>query len=368
MPFLLMMCLISANQEPRGSYLVRTAALLELCRADLPAMSSLAEQAAERLAKGRRLWAAGSPALVSEVCGRAGGLMMIRPLPSGELACGDVVLFFAGEGAERPAANGDGLVISFGAGGSLPDHALEAGVSSTVGMAASAWVFTGELIAALTRLSKMPVIYESIGAYGGFSRISEFKNGEVAWHENHSVKPVAAGVMGRAYIDSVRAMLRRIEKEHRRDLDKVGEWARSARSGGKRLYMYSMGHMFPDEIAKSDIGKLFRSGVWNAGFRNPRPDDEWRRGDLVVHVGYQHPPDDLLRRARTVGARAVYVCIVSHRDFTRDANVVRIDPMWDWADACVSLEGYDIPVLPVSGVINSAIAWEIRRVTLLPAS
>jgi hypothetical protein len=245
-------------------------------------------------------------------------------------------------------------------------------------------VFTGELIAALTRLGRMPVIYESIGAYGGQSRITQYKNGEIAWHEDHKVPKIEPGVLGGRYIDTVSAMLRRVEKEGRKDLDQAASWAREAR----RRYMLSMGHILPDEISKTEIGKLFDSATWDAGFRSPRPefvcDDDVSgfrsvpsskpdqveipkhpvgKGDFICHIGYQHPPDDLPRIASKCGARVVYVSLRSDRDFTRDKSVIWIDPMWDWPDACVPLEGYDIPILAASGVINASIAWEIYRLT-----
>jgi hypothetical protein len=37
--------------------------------------------------------------------------------------------------------------------------------------------------------------------------------------------------------------------------------------------------------------------------------------------------------------------------------------MWPWADAVVPLEGYDVPILPASGIVNAAVAWDIYRVT-----
>jgi len=240
-------------------------------------------------------------------------------------------------------------------------HAAETGVSPTLAEAACGWVFTGELVAALTRLGRMPVIYETIGAYGGNARIEQYKNGEIAWHEDLQVPKIEPGVLGGRYIDTVCLMLKRVEKEGRKDFDRAGVWSREARAGGKRLTMLSMGHIFPDEISSTEIGKLFSSAVWNAGFRHSRPEIACDRGDVIVHIGYQHPPDDLLRLAKKCGARAVYVSVRPDRDFTRDKDVIWIDPMWDWPDACVQLEGYDIPILAASGVINGSIAWEIYR-------
>lgn len=363
---LVSICLGSAAATPAGSYLARMVEALELYRRDLPATQPIADLAAQKLATGGKLWASGNPALVNEFCSRAGGIMMIRPLANNTSAPGDVVLHFSESGSSpdsTPAPN-KALVISFADSSQSADpvafctHAKQAGISPTLAMAACGWVFTGELIGALTRLGKMPVIYESIGGYGGYGRIQEYENGDISFHDKMIVHSVAPGVLGGRYIDAVSAILRRIEKEERKNIDRAGAWAHDA---NKRL-MYSMGHVFPDEISKTDIGKLFHSGTWDAGFRNlPKADDTLSPGDLMIHIGYQHPPSELLRRARTAGARSVYVSVRPDRDFISGKDVIWIDPMWDWLDACVTLENYDIPILPASGVVNGSIAWEIYR-------
>lgn len=359
------------------SYVLRLEMAMELCRADIAGMQPVAEQCAARLAKGgppkAALWAAGQPSLVSEISGRAGGLMMIRPLGENVLADGDVVLYTPEPSIPTPQSLKDAkaCVVVFGDPVGQTDwprfanHGAEAHISPTLANAIPAWIFTGELIAALTRLGKMPVIFESIGAYGGNARIQQYKNGEIAFHDDKTVSPVAAGVIGNRFVDIISAMLRRVEQEERAHLDQAGAWAKEAKAQGKQLFMYSMGHLFPDEVGKTEIGAVFRSAVWNAGFRHEKPKDAYAPGDLAVLIGYQHPPDDLLRRARPAGARVVYLAVRPDRDFVHDPGVIWIDPMWDWPDACVPLEGYDIPLLAASGIVNGAIAWEIYRLTVM---
>ena len=41
-------------------------------------------------------------------------------------------------------------------------------------------------------------------------------------------------------------------------------------------------------------------------------------------------------------------------------RVIYINPYWPINDNCVSVPGYDIPILPASGVIDAAIYWAIR--------
>jgi len=356
-----------------GSYLARVAHAIECARGDLSAMQPVAERAAAALANGGKLWAAGQPSLVSEISGRAGGFMMIRALGSEPPDPADVVLYTPeiGAGMPDPLKNTQALVVTFGSRPVhdqwpfFPNHAEEAGISPTLANAIPAWIFTGETIAALTRLGKMPVIYESIGSYSGIPRITQYKNGDIAFHDDKEVPPVAAGVIANRYINTIKAMLDRVDREQRRQLDKTGAWCRAARKRGAQLFMYSMGHLFPDEVGKTDIGKLFHSDVWNAGFRtSPKPDDVYRPGDMIVLIGYQQPPDDLLRKARPAGARVAFTALRHERDFAHDRGVIWIDPMWDWPDACVPLEGYDVPLLAASGLINGAIAWEIHRLAV----
>ncbi len=360
----------SLAQTPAdGSCLERMAKALELARADIGAMVPVAEKAAKLLADGGRLYSSGQPSLVSEITGRAGGIMMIRPLAADVPTPGDVVLHTPEPGVELPEAlrGTKALVVVFGApvaghdGPAFANHADGADISPTLANAIPAWMFTGELVAALTRLGKVPVIYETIGAYGGYPRMAKYKSGEIAFHDDCAVPPCPAGTMANAYVDAVTAMLRRVEKEERAQLDEAGAWVRGARRNGKQLFMYSMGHLFPDEVGKTDIGKMFHSVGWSAGFRVAHPEDDYHDGDLAVHICYQHPTDALLRKARPAGARVVYVSLLADRDFKKDDGVIWIDPMWNWPDACVTLEGYDVPLLPASGVVNGAIAWEIYR-------
>ena len=362
----------SAKVPRQGSYLQRVENALALCRSDIPAMQPVADAAAQHLADGGKFWATGQASMVSELSGRAGGLMTLKGLGDKSPEPNDVVLYTPEPDVPMPDAlrESEACVILFGGCEQHPDrpcfsnHADEAGISPTLANAIPGWVFTAELVAALTRLGKMPVMYESIGAYGGYARIRQYENGAIAWHDQHDVDAIPPGVLGNRFIDKVSALLRRIEAEERADIDRAGRWAAEAHAQGKRLVMYSMGHLFPDEVAKTDIGALFHSGVWNAGFgHHVPPDDTFAEGELIVHIGYQHPPLRLLRRARPAGARVAYLSVRNHRDYVNDPGVIWIDPMWPWPDAVVQLEGYDIPILPASGIVNGAVAWEIHRVT-----
>ena len=354
------------------SYLLRTAEALEQVQEDIPIMVQAGEMVAKRITTGGKLYAGGNPALVSEVTGRAGGLMLITNLPEKVNTETDAVLFFADTEHPVPqnASVPGGCWVIFGAdqpiSGTITFLIKDYGISPTLTMAIYAWMLTGELISACTRLGKMPVLYESIGLYGGIPRIQKYHANNIFWHDKHEVPPIPPGVLAKDYAIRISSMLRRCEANHRKDFDTVGAWVAEAKKAGKNLIMYSMGHLFPDEIRKTAIGTLFRSEVWNAGFTYlPEPKDTYNPGDVIIHIGYQHPPRNMLERAKSAGAKAVYVAPYMDRDFPTGNDTIWIDPMWPFADACVPIPGYDIPALPASGVANSAIAWEIYRTSCI---
>ncbi|GMV93773.1 MAG: hypothetical protein AMXMBFR82_35510 [Candidatus Hydrogenedentota bacterium] len=370
--FAALLMVMSVNTGAELSYLERTANAVDACRQQIPAMQSPADSAAKRLAEGGALWAAGHSAWVSELSGRAGGMMLIKNLGDATPAAGDVVLFAQVEGVELPASvlESGAFIVGFGArrpNDSMPwfaNPAADAEISPTLGNVIPGWIFTAELVSALTRLGKMPVMYETIGLPGGYPRIYKFQREGIFWHEPHDVKPIDASALGNQYADAVNGILRRANVENRRNFATAGTWAAEALSGGHQVFMYCMGHFVPDEVGKTVIGEDFTAGVWNSGFTNLQPPSgAYNKGDVLIHIGYQHPPRGLLDAGRAANARVLYVDILRDRDFVDDSGVIWIDPMWSWPDACVTVEGYDIPILPPSGIVNSAIAWEIHRIT-----
>jgi hypothetical protein len=370
------LCVISSAVLAAGpgpqSYILRVAAAVEQVGAESKSMDQSAQEAATRLVKGGKLWAAGNPAFVSELCGRAGGLMYIQGLRDGAPDAGDVVMY--GLAGAPPIsdtlAKSRAHIVAFdddvtsGASATFSGYAATNNISPTLASVIPAWVYTGVLIKACEARGKMPVTFETIGLPGGFPRIQQYQAKGVFWidHRKSGWPETAPYAFGAQYARKVVEILRRVQKEDREKLDRAGDWAARALHDGKTVYMYSMGHFVPDEIAKSEIGTKFKTATWNSGFATfVPPDDKYTIGDLVIHIGYQHPPNGLYERARPSGANIVYVDLLEHRDWKSDPHAIWIDPMWPWDDAVVTLEGYDIPMLPPSGIVNSAIAWEIYR-------
>lgn len=365
-----MLCAVFFAFQP-GSVLLQTADALEAARPALQPMRPAVEDVAQRIIGGGRLYTAGEPALVSEMTGRAGGLMLNLPLGEALPTAADAVLYFADADHPLPEAlaRSGASIVQFGGAGealagvhtvTLPEEAPL--LSPTLENTLLGWLFTAELVGACTRAEKMPVIYESVGLGSGFPRIRKYQEQGILFHSDRTVARQTVGKAGEAYINAVSAMLRRCEKENRPALDRAGQWIATALRNGGRPRVYTMGHLFPRALERIPLADRLQLGDWIAGFSDAvPPKDTFGKGEVVVHLGYQHPATAMLQRAKAAGARAVYIAVRPDRDFPSGPTCIWMDPMWPFEDACVYLPGYDIPLLPASGLVSLALAEELLR-------
>ena len=123
-----------------------------------------------------------------------------------------------------------------------------------------------------------------------------------------------------------------------------------------------MGHMLPVHIKASVLATKYNVQTWTTGFTSTvHPVQNFSSSDTIIYVGSHYPPEDLLEKKTRNGAKIAYVSAHRHRDYVQDSSVVWIDPMWPWFEAGVTISGYDIPALAVSGVVNAVIVWELDR-------
>ena len=84
-------------------------------------------------------------------------------------------------------------------------------------------------------------------------------------------------------------------------------------------------------------------------------------------VGYGHPFDGLVvRHCATHSREAGATLIWSMTDYKPDliaalpAEEIVINQHWAFGDAVVPLPGYDVKILPTSGVIAEAVVWMVH--------
>jgi hypothetical protein len=348
------------------NYLSRLQKTVTQTRSNLATLTESADRAAHDFLSGGNLWVAGRQAdFISEACGRAGGLMAITPLGRQVPTNHDVVLYAV------PGSLDDGdlsllkqwqergtTVITFCSSAGLFDEHFPV---DTVANVIELWTWTGEFVAACTRLGRMPVLYQSYGLPGGPERGKKYHGKR--FHDDLTIKPITAGVLGRQLLDQIERMLAKIDKTPKPNLLQAAQWWRQARSATTLV----TGHMFP------------RHG------QDPRalqPCDfiavpAWEDKDLldtthppsfVLYLGYQFAPQKLVEQAKAMGVKLVYCDVQPTQPPEPASNILFIDPAWLLADGCVTVPGYDIPILPASGAVQAAVYWTIasERAKLTP--
>jgi len=335
----------------------------------LPRMIDLAQRGAEHLAKGGALWLAGDKAFVLEGLNRAGGTMAAKWLkdPS-DVASGDLVLFGATE-CDAPehqtllqACSRRGtLVVLFGpdSAPSSNPHFLPIPATTSGGdllptiypaLAAGLWAYTGELVAALTRLGKMPPMYQSVLVPGGRERNAVHLKRQ--W-EPETIAPIKPGILGRTYLARISNDLKDLRASQSGGFARAGQLAARAIADGKTVWCEAVGHMPPEILGKQGdpgICKQIRYG--NApdkleGILQP--------GDVVLYVGYYEPFGPWVSTVHRCGGKIVTVVSgTPDRPALAMGADVNIDPQWPFGDVTVDVPGYDTAILPPSGVIQCA--------------
>jgi hypothetical protein len=364
---------------------------------DMPKITASAEVAARHFVLDNwDIGAWGEGSFVSEFTGRAGGLMPITNLAkpgTGDhkiivLYCpreakladdwaaiklfqahGDMVVAFTRpEIVAQAAAAGvtfDAVVDNHAAphGGMFPvgEGAQQTWVVPTdpVANMIGGWTWVGEFVGACTRLGEMPTMWESFGVPGAMDRDNPYR--KVRFHGKKPI-PVDAGWVGREYLSALRWSLDEMERQEAEHIAAAGEAAYAARAAGHTAYAAITGHSFIQLLGcPHDPGYLV---PLVKGWADPRPDLTLQKGDFILGIGYDAPfvGTGVADKARAAGATLVWSCTDYHPDLITalPAGEVFINQRWAMGDALVQLPGYDIKILPPSGVLGQTILWMVE--------
>jgi hypothetical protein len=350
------------------TYLSRLQSTITQTQSNLATLTKSADRAASEFVSGGSLWVAGRQAdFIAEACGRAGGLMAIaglgRQAPTnhdivlyatpGSLALTDLIIIKRWQ--EQGAS-----VVTFCSPTGLFDKRFPI---DTVANVIELWTWTGEFVAACTRLGRMPVLYQSYGLPGGPARGTKYRGKGV--HDDLTIKPIIPGVLGRQYLDQIERMLATIDKTQMPRIRQAAEWWGQARSATTMV----TGHLFPghgQDARTPHICDLVAVPAWE----DKELLDISHPPAFVLYLGYQFAPQKLVNQAKAMGVKLVYCDVQPAQPPEPASNILYIDPAWLLADGCVTVPGYDIPILSASGVVQAAVYWTIasERAKLTPES
>lgn len=373
-------CAVAAPSSPSGKY---ADAVLEAMRGmvdQLDTYSRLAEMAAPHVATTGDIWLAGDRGFVLEGLNRAGGLMLVKemkepPAPApvnmtAAIPTLPVILY----GAFTPDATGSELesdqaevlkrllpgrmVLPVTPRGIWPDeHGVDIGAMHSADglplgapvVTAHLWTFTAELVSALTRLGKLPPMYQSVVVPGGRERNAGHL--KLQW-EPGPVAPIREGQLGREYLARVANSLRRLKTSQADKFAEAGRLAADTAAAGHTVWYGSLGHLPPELPSISGDPGLVKP----LAMSNPDKLGQFvKPGDLILYVGYYEPWGPWVETAHGLGAKIVTVVSGTPERRAEDMGAdINIDACWAYGDAVVDVPGYDIRVLPPSGVVASA--------------
>lgn len=251
------------------------------------------------------------------------------------------------------------------------------------------WAYTAELVAACTRQNKTPAIWPS-GAIPGYEEW-EKKYADTRFHEDMTVQPIEAGVLGRRYLEILKRQIRA-----------CGEAAPRVRSAarllaevpaGRGVYVMVDSHLLPGEtwLPKELPHWMLVQRPWR-----------WRRaaltvekGDAIFWLGSFDWPASQIGKAVENGNPFVAVSLygpgrnpqhaplvtpgsvpkegtqgaagnarVAVEPATTDSDpvppgVVWIPAPWQYPDAVVEIDGYPLPACPTSSIIQGILLWGV---------
>ena len=362
----------------------------------LPEIIGPAEEAAGKLIAGGALYAAGDVGFVSEAVGRAGGLMMTRRLVAKSvLSPGDVVLIGAATNGDprittacRRARDVGAYVVLFSPAFEEPkadlaslcdahvmnyypdrgqrdeDAAVRTAPLSAVCNVTALWTFTAELVAALTRRGSVPVLWASISVPGGternakyFVRIEPLKR---RFHpdDDMAVPPQPAGRLGRAYLDALERQVSGLRGPVLEQLDAAAKLMADAVRAGHVVHTQTVSHFTAHEVRSVGVPKWISSP---SRYRKPELlTGVVKPGDVYFELGYYDLRQPYLEAATRAGGKSVIaLCHASTAPLEGPQADILIDAQWQYGDAVVLLPGYDAPILPTSGVLQTAVFWTV---------
>lgn len=373
---------------PQGAelYYQQTFRMLDALKADMPHISETAEAAAALYVNGNEdgeygIGADGDPIFLWEATSRAGGIAglskwNINP-KNGPVKRG-IILYCLLEGEQAAQqkviaewTKGGSHVIVFGRADllqQLREAAVPVADTITVPAAphggcyqtadgqwllptdqfaeiSALWTWTGEFVAACTRLGKMPTMLKSIMVPGGKEWLEKYS--KVKFHEEKP-KSVKAGQLGKSWLKISRKFLTTIHKKEMGNIQQVVATAMAAQTAGHTLYVKAEGHgagMVPAALHDAKIFIPVQKGTI------------FKEGDFFLGMGYKDIFPDLAQQAREAKAGIAWSTATFQQE-TLDAILpgeTLIDQKWSFGDAEVSVPGYKVKIAPVSGILNIAI-------------
>ena len=351
-------------------------------RGQQTALRNSADEAAAKLIAGGNVYVAGTQtSFRQEVLGRAGGLMLTKSLnaktaltsldtvlaamDSGSDAAalnavlqqakdaGAKVLLFAGPSRGKVTSSQSVQILPSRDFDNLP-YAKSAGIES-VSNVIGAWAWMAELVACSVRRGHMPTAFTSNFMPNGKERNAPFRKS--TFHTVTDVTPASVRHLSSKYLNAVGNALADMQRAQTASFARGATMIKDAKTNGHQVQVEYLGHMFPSELQGPGRPDWQVAQKYRIDATMP---DNLNKGDVVLFLQYQVFPYEFTTALQAKGIQSIITSAQKPLDhWAADADIVYINPFWEVQDAVVNVPGYDIDILPISGVMQSVVYWQL---------
>jgi len=226
-------------------------------------------------------------------------------------------------------------------------------------------LFTGEITSACTRRGKMPNYWLSfaIDEPRGYWRARKYSEGtdyhqQPSFHTHFCVPPVEPEVIGRTYISRLRSYLDRLENWP--DLGEISDRIAARIRAGKTVHFFFIGHIFPRIVPEDQRDYLLKLLSSRFSDRVRALEEKGHEGDMLFLLCMPTYDDRLVGMALNKGMDVIVASTAPPIRAHQGKDEVRwLAAPWPIEDGCVEIPGYDMPILPATGIMNSVIYYAV---------
>jgi len=223
------------------------------------------------------------------------------------------------------------------------------------------WMLTAETVAALTRRGKMPCMWKSYGWPDGKDWGNKYLFKQ-QFHDEYQVPPQPAGQLARRYVEAIRGLVVKLKEDELADIRTAGQWVGEEMKAARKVVVAWEGHMPEGYVALRDDRDWCTSSQLHLWLDSQR--EEHRKntpdGALVIRLGTYGLDPVGPGFFKDKSQRWILVTGEHTKPEYKAENAgapIYIALGFAFGDACVSIEGYPIPVFAPSGIMQ-AVAYE----------
>ncbi|WP_066016391.1 hypothetical protein [Endozoicomonas atrinae] len=225
---------------------------------------------------------------------------------------------------------------------------------------AIAWCFIAEWINACVIRGYVPVINASTFQQGGTERVALYKSHSLFHSQGtFDVTPLSPGIYCELYLKQLEHTLHHIIHTQAPLIEKACSTYQEALNQKGTLFFKADSHLISHQFKLSGNPGFFRYLDENLSVENA--EKLLVSPNVYTHLGYYTYPNIPLFFVNQKGATSVWLQggMENNRIALKDKRVV-IDQGWVSGDAVLNLPGYDIRIIPESGIIQNCLFWELN--------